>query len=359
MAEVIAVRGTNKLTVASTFSGAGGSCLGFEMAGFDVRYANEFVPAAQDTYRLNHSAYLDTRDIRAVSGADILRLAKLKPGELDVLEGSPPCAAFSRANCARGESFGRVKSYSDTKQRVDDLFFEYIRLLDELKPRAFVAENVAGLVAGVAYGHFETIARRMREAGYRFVARVLDAQWLGVPQVRARLIFVGVRDDLDIEPAHPKPLGYRYAMRDAVPDIVNAEPKRFAADRKEGPIDFSATSIGPRWRRCRVGENSETVFTLWRPNPLLPSPTITASCGVFAKGSITHPHIPRQLNTFELRRLCAFPDDFQLTGTYEQKAERLGRSVPPLMMFRVARTLRDEVFAKLGKLPRGASEVTL
>ncbi len=358
MAEVAEVRGTNGLTVVSTFSGCGGSCLGFEMAGYSVRWASEFIPEAQRTYRLNHpDTYLDTRDIRQVTASEILERAELGVGELDVLEGSPPCASFSTAG-ARSRLWGQVKKYSDSKQRVDDLFGEYLRLLAGLRPRAFVAENVAGLVKGNAWGHFEGIMETARSHGYNVAARLLDAQWLGVPQMRERLIFVGVRADLERAPVHPEPLPYRYSIRDAVPDIDQREPTRFAR-LHEGPRDVSKMAIGARWRRLGIGENSDEVFTIWRPDPSLPSPTILATCANDGAGSVLHPFLPRKFTTFELRRLCAFPDDFQLTGHYVQKGERLGRSVPPLMMWRVARALRDDVFAQLGRVRADAREVQL
>jgi DNA (cytosine-5)-methyltransferase 1 len=211
----------NGFNAVSTFSGCGGSSLGYRMAGFKMLWASEFVPAAQETYRANAAPYtvLDTRDIREVTGQDILDACSLGVGEIDLFDGSPPCASFSTAG-KREAGWGTVKKYSDTEQRTDDLFFEYARLIEETQPRMFVAENVAGLVKGTAKGYFKLILARLRAGGYRVGARVLDASWLGVPQSRHRLIFVGVRDDLDAAPAHPAPLPYRYTVRDALPWIL-------------------------------------------------------------------------------------------------------------------------------------------
>lgn len=211
----------NGFTAASTFSGCGGSSTGYRMAGFRVRWASEFIPAAQETYRANAAPYtvLDGRDIRDVTGAEVLAACGLKEGELDLYDGSPPCAAFSTAG-KLDAGWGKVKKYSDTEQRVDDLFFEYSRLLREIKPRVFVAENVAGLVRGRSKGYFLMILKDLKAAGYKVSARVLNAAWLGVPQVRNRLIFVGVREDLPADPAHPSPLPYQYTVRDALPWIL-------------------------------------------------------------------------------------------------------------------------------------------
>src|SRR5207249_1070705 len=141
-----------------------------------------------------------------------------KAGEIDVLEGSPPCASFSTAG-KREKGWGKIKAYSDTRQRTDDLFFEFARLLEGLQPRVFVAENVSGLVKGTAKGFFLRILAALKACGYSVRARVLDAQWLGVPQARQRLIFIGVRADLGTEPIFPKPLPYRYSVREALPQL--------------------------------------------------------------------------------------------------------------------------------------------
>ena len=145
----------NGYTVASTFSGAGGSSLGYRMAGYKVVYANEFIPAAQETYIANNpNSYLDHRDIRTVTGAEILEYAKVGKGELDILDGSPPCAAFTgNISNKKTEKWGVAKKYSDTTQVVDDLFFEYARLVGEVQPKVFVAENVPGLVRGKAQAY--------------------------------------------------------------------------------------------------------------------------------------------------------------------------------------------------------------
>jgi len=232
----IAALPDNGLRVVSFFSGCGGSCLGFKMAGYRVLWASEFIPAAADTYRANHpNTILDTRDIRKVQPKDILKATGLKVGELDCMEGSPPCASFSTAG-KREKHWGKAKKYSDTVQRVDDLFFEYIRLLDGLKPKVFVAENVSGLVKGVAKGYFLEILAKLKACGYRVGCKVLDAQWLGVPQARQRTIFIGVREDLGKQPVFPKPLPYRYSLREALPWIVRG---------KYGPAWKSADAPSP------------------------------------------------------------------------------------------------------------------
>ena len=437
----------NGFNAISTFSGCGGSSLGYKMAGFKVLWANEFIPAAQEVYRLNHpSTILDTRDIRQVQPQDILDAIGMKPGELDLFDGSPPCASFSTAG-KREAGWGKVKAYSDTKQRTDDLFFEYARLLRGIQPKVFVAENVSGLVKGTAKGYFKLILEELKGCGYNVKAKVLDAQWLGVPQMRQRLIFVGVRHDLNVEPAFPKPLSYQYTVRDALPWIVRqavannvyedaslapsptvlastgqrasstlagehlhyveAQSRAYRDKRGaygndgditdqpaptvlsdsvgthwvvglgtndgvrsldkpapsvlthgrqhttseltlvEAEASIDGYAIGREWDTLAPGEQSEKYFQLVKPSLDAPSPTVTQRGGDNTVASVTHPLERRKFSIAELKRICAFPDDFQLTGTYAQQWERLGRAVPPVMMSAIAATIRDEVLCQL------------
>ena len=353
----------NGLTVISTFSGCGGSCLGFRMAGYRVLAASEFIEAARETYSANFPEVpICPDDIREISGKDLLELAGVS--EIDVLEGSPPCASFSTAG-KREKGWGEVKKYSDGAQRTDDLFFEYVRILGEIKPRAFVAENVSGLVKGTAKGYFLEILARLKACGYRVRCRVLDAQWLGVPQSRQRTIFVGIREDLGIDPEHPKPLPYRYSIRDALPWIVRSvqDPRgmhdvqvRRASEPSftikassashvtvEAETDISRFAIGAEWDKLKPGEASAKYFNLVRPDSDRPSPCILAGHGTGGVASVTHPTEKRKFTIAELRRICGFPDDFELTGTYAQQWERLGRAVPPPMMRAVAETLATQL----------------
>lgn len=211
----------NGFNAVSSFSGCGGSSTGYRMAGYRMLWASEFIPAAQETYRANCAPYtlLDTRDIREVTGADLLADIGLGVGDIDLFDGSPPCASFS-TNGNREKDWGKVKKYSDTTQRTDDLFFEFSRLIRETQPRTFVAENVAGLVKGAAKGYFKMILTDLKACGYQVTARVCGSAWLGVPQTRNRIIFIGVRNDLGMAPVFPKPLPYQYSVREALPHLA-------------------------------------------------------------------------------------------------------------------------------------------
>lgn len=343
MSEIQNVRGTNGYKLVSTFSGCGGSCLGFEMDGYEVVWASEFVEEARNTYLLNHpNVHVDPRDIRDVMPVDILKQTGLNRGELDVFEGSPPCASFSTAG-KRERLWGHEKQYSDTRQTTDDLFFEYIRILDGLQPKVFVAENVAGLVKGVARGYFKEILEEFKKCGYVVKAKVLDASFLGVPQARQRLIFIGVRDDLGIQPAFPLPRTPVITMRDAmdVEAVHNFDPETGK------DITLHKYALGRKWRLLEEGTKAESPFLLVRSHRDKPVQTITAECGNVPAAGVTHPTQCRKFTLHEVRRLSSFPDDFQLTGTFEQRWERMGRSVPPLMMKAVAKTIRTEILDKI------------
>jgi DNA (cytosine-5)-methyltransferase 1 len=372
----------NGLTWVSTFSGCGGSSLGGRMAGFRTLWASEFIDAARDSYRANMcaSTIVDGRDVRTVTGEEILAATGLEPGQLDVFEGSPPCSSFSTAG-KRQAHWGSVKKYSDKAQRTDDLFFEFVRLLRVVKPRTFVAENVSGLVKGTAKGYFLEILAMLKESGYRVVCRVLDAQWLGVPQQRQRTIFIGVRNDLIdpsdgslLQPCHPLPLPFRHSVREAIPWIGkavedtgsatpgfnakkdedfsrNVSPTVRAAGKGqllvvEEDADMTGKATGAEWDNVPVGGQSERYFQLVKPALDGSCPTVTAAGGNAGLASVCHPIERRKFSIAELRRICAFPDDFVLTGSYAKQWERLGRAVPPVMMFWIARTIRDKILLR-------------
>ena len=343
----------NGIRVASTFSGAGGSCTGYRMAGCKVVWANEFVPAAQESYKANaaYDCYLDCRDIREVKPEDI-------PSDIDIFDGSPPCQAFSTAG-KREKGWGKEKKYEHgASQCNENLFFEYIRLLRGVKPRVFIAENVSGLLKGTAKGMFLEILKELKLSGYRVKCKLLDAQWLGVPQQRQRAIFIGVREDLEFEPVFPKPLKYRYSVGEAIPYIKKAYHeqgvfKTTEISKRHSPavlatqcrinlhdIDITNYAIGKEWDKLNPGESSKKYLNLKKNSDKKPSFCVTAKGGESPGiASITHPFEKRKFTISELKRICAFPDDFILTGKYAQQWERLGNSVPPVMMCHIASKL--------------------
>lgn len=342
MAEVEALP-WNGRTVISTFSGGGGSTMGYKMAGYKVAIACEFMETARATYSANFPGTpIEPRDIREVTGAGLLSMAGIAVGQLDIFDGSPPCSSFSMSG-SRDKGWGSVKKYGEGAQRTDDLFFEYTRVLKEMQPKAFIAENVSGLVMGSAKGYFKQILQRLKSCGYKVSARVLDASWLGVPQARRRLIFVGIRDDIPAEPSHPRPLAYQYVLRDGMPWVDGeglcplVEPETNSANSK----------VGREWPFLAEGQASAIYFNLIRCARGRPCFTILATGGNGATASVMHPLECRKFSIAELLALSSFPADFKTIGTYAQRYERIGRAVPPVLMSHVARHV-NEILTKAG-----------
>ena len=194
----------NKFNVISTFAGGGGSSTGYRLAGGKILCINEFVEEARNTYREN---YPDTPilpdDIKELTGQDLLDAAGIKAGEVDILDGSPPCSAFSMAGAVvqgggHTKGFGKTKKYSDGKkvENIEDLFFEFLRVAEDIKPKVIVAENVAGLMMGEAKQYYYKITNAFEKIGYDVSSMVLDSSHYGVPQTRKRVIFIAVREDV-------------------------------------------------------------------------------------------------------------------------------------------------------------------
>lgn len=195
-------------TVVSTFAGGGGSSLGYSVAGYRELLATDHDALACESLRRNfaepHGVDVVERGIGELPAEEVLERTGLERGELDVLDGSPPCQGFSTAG----------------SRQVDDernaLYEEYARLLEGLRPRAMVVENVSGLVKGKMKATFVRMLRRFKAAGYRVRAWVLNAKYFHVPQSRARTIFVGVRDDLGVDPTPPRAESRPVTVREAI-----------------------------------------------------------------------------------------------------------------------------------------------
>jgi len=183
--EHLAPRNADAPTVVSLFAGCGGSSLGYSMAGFRELLAVEWDEHAVETFKANFpDVPVWQGDIAELTVEECLRLIGLQPGELDVLDGSPPCQGFSTA--------GRRKMDDGRNQ----LFQEYVRLLRGLRPKVLVMENVSGMVKGKMKLIFVEILKELKASGYKVSARLMNAMYFGVPQSRERMIFIGVREDL-------------------------------------------------------------------------------------------------------------------------------------------------------------------
>ena len=375
----------NKFNVISTFAGGGGSSTGYRLAGGRILCINEFVEEAQNTYREN---YPDTLilpgDIKKLSGKDFLDATGIGVGELDILDGSPPCSAFSVSGSLshniheeehidlfgnvttqkvagkHSDGWNKTKNYSDGKtvENIEDLFFEFLRVAEEIKPKVIVAENVKGLTIGEAKEYFNKILNTFGKIGYEVCAQVLDSRYYGVPQSRSRVIFIGVREDIaeqtgynfmTISHIFPEPDKEAMKLKDAMVGLVNdPDEVKYLTEKWENTAYWKQTG-------SKMPTNPDKVltgmdfhpkghhFNLKRCSLEAPAPTITAMGSAETTAGAFHWSEPRKLTIPELKRIMALPDDFKLTGKWSQKAERCGRMVPSRMMERIASSIYEKV----------------
>jgi DNA (cytosine-5)-methyltransferase 1 len=324
-------RAADAPTVVSLFAGCGGSSLGYSMAGYREVLAVEWDAAAAATFRRNFPAVpLHEGDIAALSIEQALALAGLQPGELTVLDGSPPCQGFSTAG---------KRVLGDAR---NSLFREYVRLLDGLQPQALVMENVAGLVKGKMRLVFVEALRALKACGYRVRVGLLDAAYFAVPQHRQRVIFLGLRQDLGIPPMLPRaqtaPLSVRAALEGVMID---------AAERQWLLAAGAKYAAYRHWARIPAGRSLANVrgfragFNARKYHPDRPAPTICRNDGNLTMHGAMHWAEPRRFTVAEFKRLASFPDAYQFAGDWSAAVHQIGNSVPPLFMRALARHLRE------------------
>jgi DNA (cytosine-5)-methyltransferase 1 len=186
----------NGLKVFGTFICGGGSTMGYKLAGFEHLGGVEIDPQVADVYKTNHDPkYLFVEDIREFANRtefpeDLYNL--------DILDGSPPCSSFSMAG-NREKDWGKEKVFREgqAKQRLDDLFFDYIKLAKKLQPKVVIAENVKGMLQGNAKTYVKRVKDEFEKAGYKVQLFLLNAASMGVPQKRERVFFICQRNDLN------------------------------------------------------------------------------------------------------------------------------------------------------------------
>ncbi len=272
--------------------------MGYKWAGFKELLAVDFEKNAVDSFRANFPEVpVWNRDISEVKSKEILDFCKIERGELVVLDGSPPCQGFSTA--------GRRRVNDDR----NDLSYEFIRLIDGLQPKVFVMENVSGMAKGKMIGRFKEILTSLKSLNYRVKCKQMNSMYYGVPQSRERLIFLGVRDDLNINPSYPSPSKNIISLKDVFPDVEGYQDGQF--DRN-------------------VHTSTKPICTI----------TKTHGMKLIKNGNAVDPTIQ------EIKCLCSFPDDFKLTGSYQQQWARLGNAVMPKFMQAIAENIRDNILSQ-------------
>jgi len=317
--EHLAPRESDAPTVVSLFAGCGGSSLGYSMAGFRELLAVDWDKNAAATFRLNFPDVTFWQgDIVQLSDDEALRLAGVESGQLDVLDGSPPCQGFSTAG---------KRQLNDPR---NSLFHEYVRLLRAFRPRVFVMENVSGLVKGKMKLVFAEIMKELKASGYRVSCRLLNAMWFNVPQSRERLIWIGVREDLGKQATHPMTSERPVNVRQAFQQVPQSEYVRLAADS----LTLRQMRAVKPGQRCKVHHSHHRLA--WNEV----SPTVDRGGGAGAY-HIWHPSDDRPISLGEVKRLHFYPDAFTFHGLLSDGFERVGNSVPPLFMRAIALHIRN------------------
>lgn len=333
----------------SLFSGCGGLDIGLHEAGFRTALASDLEPLCADTWRRNMPGvpFLGGR-IGAWTRTDVADAMGGTIGEVDLIAGGPPCPPFSKSRFYR----------KDKPRALDDpngweTVNGYLRMLEWVRPRAFILENVKGLAYKVHADALATIIERAEKLGYKVSTHVLNAADYGVPQIRERCFVVGSLDGPVILPA---PTHSRDQIDGRLPWVTAGEVLA-DLDTEENAGDeghFAGGQHHDLLRQVPPGDNY-LYFTekrghpsprfKWRGrywsfllklSPDMPSWTIQArrsnNMGPFHWRN-------RILRISEIKRLQTFPDDFELAGTIEQQWRQIGNAVPPLLAAAVGRSV--------------------
>jgi DNA (cytosine-5)-methyltransferase 1 len=323
----------SKPTVISTFAGPGGSSLGYERAGFDVRAALDCAPgkfsnAIIPTYKKNHPDTVHvSQDARETSADELLDAAGLSLGEVDVIDGSPPCSPFSSSNT--------VKAWGDHESGT--LFDRYTYFIEKIQPRTFIAENVPGLALGKTKGYYKQLCQNLRDIGYNLTVQKIDAAYLGAAHHRNRLIFIGVREDIGAPPTI-KPTSKPTTVREAFKGLEQSEQDIQNAKRRcERSINYEWFDKLPADAKTSIDEirtdGSSSGITKYRLSWRKPSRTLTAT-----RGELIHPDTTRFLTISEAKRLTGLPDDYEVPNW-----ECVARCLPPILTETIGTKIIDNV----------------
>jgi len=221
-------------------------------------------------------------------------------------------------------------------------------MLKGLQPKVFVMENVSGMVKGKMKLIFAEILRELKACGYKVKAVLMNAMYFNVPQSRQRMIFIGVREDLGIEPSHPKaqavPITPRIAFAGCeIDEIRELTATMSIAAKLMQAGNYSGNNAEKAFKQARgktAGAINTKLLSWNRVSCTLPK-------SVIAETGIIHPDRKRYLTISEAKRVGAFPDSYQMLGEFKDKWARIGNSVPPLFMRAIATHIRQEILDKL------------
>lgn len=331
----------NGYKVFSCFAGGGGSSQGYKMAGYDVVGCNEIDPRQMEIYKHNlKPKYSYLEDIRTFRERDDLPQELY---ELDILDASFPCSLFSTANIKADEKKGKEVKFREgqAKQTLDDLAFETIKLVDKIKPKICVLENVKGLLQEKNKWYIEQIYSQFDKIGYRICHHLINCADLGVPQKRERVFFFAVRNDikaptcdlfgcepkldLDIKESHVKvgDIESDYLGKKPTKHIINMMKQYNGKDASLGDI------------RERIDGKTTGFQTAIIPDKVVCN-TLRAGNNDFIRpeyGNIN-------LSDYELLQIGSWSQDYDFKK--QKVIYVLGMSVPPLAMYRISKEIQTQ-----------------
>lgn len=338
----------DKGKVFSCFACGGGSTMGYKLAGFDVIGHNDIDPKMVEVYKENHKpkySYLES----------ITTFAKRKdlPKELynlDILDGSPPCSSFSMAG-NREKDWGKEKKFRKGQelQVLDTLFFDFIDLANELKPKVVVAENVKGLLLGEAKQYVIKIYKAFDEAGYTCQHFLLNASKMGVPQRRERVFFIALRKDL------AGPFMQYVDMFTELPklELDFNEKEILYKDFKTGELGKKLTKETIEIWEQRI-ENDESLAYIHerisgkskRFNAVFIKDHKTPNTIAAEDDSVPIKFdVPYRISMNEVKMIGSFPLDYNFLNVKPNYL--IGMSVPPLMTGKIAEQIYNQWLSKL------------
>ncbi len=377
------------------FCGAGGITQGFRQAGYNCLYANDLMPEAIETFRLNHpTTRAECKPIEEVDAAALRKILGIEKGELDVLVGGPPCQGFSINAPSRFLNDPR-----------NSLFRHYARFVEEFLPKAFVFENVPGLLSMADGAIFQKILQVFSELGYHLSVKILFGPHYGIPQERWRLILLGSQYG---EITHPAPThfakgraNFRGGGRLTIPldsldasrllpavnvgDAIRDLPRLSMGEGAE-EVGYTADPVSAYALRLRnpdgmtfnhfaaklAKQNVERMRHVppggsWRdiPHDLLPrgmqqarksdhtkrygrlsfdglSGTVLTKCDPHW-GTVFLPDQDRTLSVREAARLQSFPDRYRFLGSRVSQYVQVGNAVPVLMATAIGNAVRGHL----------------
>jgi DNA (cytosine-5)-methyltransferase 1 len=327
-------------TTIELFAGAGGLALGLEKAGFDAICLLELDKDAADTLKTNRPAWnVINDDIANLSRLNLEEFFALPAGKLDLLSGGAPCQAFSYA--------GKRLGLEDTR---GTLFYHYAVFLNKLQPKAFLFENVRGLLTHDHGKTYKTILDIFTDAGYTIRKKVMNAWDYGVAQKRERLITIGIRNDLagKLVIDFPEPLEYKPVLRDILQNVPQSAGVQYSEQKKK---IFELVPPGGYWRDVPPKIAKEYMKSCWymdggRTGILrrlsLDEPSLAVLTSPSQKQTDRcHPTEARPFTVRENARCQCFPDEWQFCGSVGQQYKQVGNAVPVQLAYEVARKIYE------------------